>query len=622
MADIGTLVVKMAADSAQLRSELDKVKREVTRTGASIDSIGKGLRSVGGLVAGAFTVAAVAGFARSCVQAADSLKDMSEKLGVSATNLQSIQLAAQTSGGSIDGVNTALQKMSATLGDAVTGNKAAQKAFTQIGLNFRELAQLAPDEAFARIADKLAAVDNGYKFASNSQDIFGKGAKDIAGLLKQGSAAVDETTAQLERMGARLTDLDIDRIAMLKDEAAFAGTAFQNLGIKVISSATPAIGILLESFNNVISSFGGATQAGRYFGIALTAVFKMVEAVAQGVIAVVEGVRGAVTMLGSRALSVVGIFNDDAKALSQSWESAAMSAYANADRAGSAALKAGIDVFNAATIFDQEAARMEARAKAAAAATKSAMGGVGGEKTAAEIRMEGVDGKGLGLDFSSMLTDQQMREQIEQQHLDSLLQMNQDHLYQKQLAYSEFEMLRFQVAEAFGLATLDFEAIKNQSIIGLAGELFTTLGSENSRLFKIQQAFAIANAVINTAQGVTKALALPFPANLAAAAKVALAGAIQVAKIKATNPGGSGSVATSGLSGGAASAAQAQTAGNAQQAQEPQQRIAQVVINGNLFSGRETADWLIGQLQEAINDRDVVFINGNSRQAGAITGGT
>jgi hypothetical protein len=55
------------------------------------------------------------------------------------------------------------------------------------------------------------------------------------------------------------------------------------------------------------------------------------------------------------------------------------------------------------------------------------------------------------------------------------------------------------------------------------------------------------------------------------------------------------------------------------QQQQPS-RIAQVVVQGSVFSSRETADWLIGQLSEAINDRDVVFINGNSRQAGLIGG--
>jgi hypothetical protein len=186
---------------------------------------------------------------------------------------------------------------------------------------------------------------------------------------------------------------------------------------------------------------------------------------------------------------------------------------------------------------------------------------------------------------------------------------------------TDFQYLQSGIQSAFGLQQLDFEAIKNSSIIDLAGEMFSALGGAGTKFFKIQQGFAIANAIINTAQGITEALKLPFPLSLAAAAKVAVAGAIQIAKIKSTNVGGSGSVSKGGLSGGATSAtSRAAPDGNSQQAQEPQQRIAQVVIQGSVFSNRETADWLIGQLSEAINDRDVVFINGNSRQAGLIGG--
>ena len=245
------------------------------------------------------------------------------------------------------------------------------------------------------------------------------------------------------------------------------------------------------------------------------------------------------------------------------------------------------------------------------------------ELTAAERRERASDQQPAYL--QGILSNQEVIEMMHQQHSDRLIAIDMSTAAQRIKVHSDLEYFRMEVAEAFGLQMLDFEAIKNQSIISLAGELFTTLGAQNSKLFKIQQAFAIANAVINVAQGVTKAMSsLPFPANLAAAAKVAVAGAIQVAKIKATNPGGSASVATGGLgSSGAGNveAARGATQGNADQAQMQSQRVAQVVIQGNVFSARETADWLIGQLSEAINDRDVVFINGNSRQAGLIGGG-
>lgn len=46
----------------------------------------------------------------------------------------------------------------------------------------------------------------------------------------------------------------------------------------------------------------------------------------------------------------------------------------------------------------------------------------------------------------------------------------------------------------------------------------------------------------------------------------------------------------------------------------------QITINGNLFSSQETADWLLQQIEEAVSDRDVVLIHGNSRNARDLRG--
>lgn len=67
-------------------------------------------------------------------------------------------------------------------------------------------------------------------------------------------------------------------------------------------------------------------------------------------------------------------------------------------------------------------------------------------------------------------------------------------------------------------------------------EMIATLTeSGNKTLVRIGKAAAIARAIMNTAQGVTSALAeVPYPLNFAAAAAVGIAGAAQIAKISST----------------------------------------------------------------------------------------
>lgn len=654
MADIGTLVVKMAADSAQMRSELDRVKKDMGGVKDKAASVTASLKTIAGVAAAAFSIGAIAAFAARVNDAADSLNDLAGKLDVSASSLNTIQLAAQQSGGTVEGVTTAFQAMSNKIGEAVGGSKQASEAFARLGLNAQQLASMKPDEAFRAIAAATAGIDNQFQRAAASQDIFGKGARDIQGLLNEGTGAIDEARAALERHGAALSDLDIARIGVMNDELGAQSTIIQNLATKTLAGFAPAISVATGAFSDLLQSVTGATSAGRTMGIVFTGAIKTIQFVGASTFSTFETLRFIVLrVLGSivRGLEdMVGMFawvadklgldvaqrlyaaRDGIAGIANSMHRMGTAASESAVSSAAAAGRYASELFNAAGVYDAAAARMEASAATRMGGGMGAVSGGGGkggkpgerQLTPAEIRERDQLEREknfkreydlTALHFSSLQT-------LALDHAAILANIDMTSAAQRIQVASDFEYFRADIARAFGLQQLDFETIKNQSIIDLAGDLFTSLAGQNTKLFKVQQAFAVANAVINTAEGVTKALrSLPFPANLGAAAKVALAGAIQIAKIKSTAPGGSGNATTAGLSGGSTGSAPAlpQTAGNASQA-EQSPRIAQVVIQGSVFSSRETADWLVEQLSDAINNRDVVFINGNSRQAGLITG--
>ena len=652
MADIGTLVVKMAADSAQMRSELDRVKKDMGGVKDKAASVTASLKTIAGVAAAAFSIGAIAAFASRVNDAADSLNDLAGKLNVSASSLNMIQLAAQQSGGTVAGVTTAFQDMSKKIGEAVGGSKQAIEAFARLGLNAQQLASMKPDEAFRAIAAATAGMDNQFQRAAASQHIFGTAARDIQGLLNEGTGAIDEARAALERHGAALSDLDIARIGVMNDELGAQSTIIQNLATKTLAGFAPAISVATGAFSELLQSVVGTTNAGRIMGIVFTGAIKTIQFVGASTFSTFETLRFIVLrVLGSvvRGLEdMVGMFawvadklgldvaqrlyaaRDGIAGIADSMQRMGTAASESAASSAAAAGRYASDLFNAAGVYDAAAARMEASAAARMGGGMGAVSGGGGGKpgkrelTPAEIRDQEADKRDAkfkreydltALHFSNL-------QMLSFDHASALANIDSTSAAQRIQSLTDFEYFRSSISQAFGLQQLDFEAIKNQSIIDLAGGLFTALAGENTKLFKVQQAFAVANAVVNTAEGITKALrSLPFPANLGAAAKVALAGAIQIAKIKSTVPGGSGSATTSGLSGGSTGSTPAlpQTAGNAQQAEQAP-RIAQVVIQGSVFSSRETADWLVDQLKDAINNRDVVFINGNSRQAGLITG--
>jgi hypothetical protein len=73
----------------------------------------------------------------------------------------------------------------------------------------------------------------------------------------------------------------------------------------------------------------------------------------------------------------------------------------------------------------------------------------------------------------------------------------------------------------------------------ILGNMSQLMQSHSKKMFEVGKVAAIANAVVATAQGMAQALKdVPFPLNLAAAAAVGAAGAVQIQNIRSTSFGG------------------------------------------------------------------------------------
>lgn len=128
------------------------------------------------------------------------------------------------------------------------------------------------------------------------------------------------------------------------------------------------------------------------------------------------------------------------------------------------------------------------------------------------------------------------------------------------------------------------------SILGAFGQLTGALG----QLFNDNKAFAVATAVINTAEGITKALAQGGLLGFVGAAAVAASGAAQIASILSAQPGTSSapSVGGSAPAAGAGATAGPSTAVN-------------ITLSGNGSYSRDQVANLVGQIGELFADKGV-----------------
>lgn len=176
-----------------------------------------------------------------------------------------------------------------------------------------------------------------------------------------------------------------------------------------------------------------------------------------------------------------------------------------------------------------------------------------------------------------------------------------------------------------GQTQIDAETFKNQTIGSLMGNLVGTAIQQGGALGKHSKALAIAQTVWAGATAVIETFknAGGYPFGIAPAAIMAGTVAMQLANIKKTNVGSGGSGVSSSSGGGSVAAPSLPSsvpATTPTSTESDRKSASQIIIQGPILSGQQSADWLIDILRQA-TDADMVFMTGNSRQAMEIRGG-
>ncbi len=161
------------------------------------------------------------------------------------------------------------------------------------------------------------------------------------------------------------------------------------------------------------------------------------------------------------------------------------------------------------------------------------------------------------------------------------------------------ELGRLDQLLAMGVISWDtYHRAVNRATMGAASDALGSISQITGALagaFQDNKAIAAANIVVNTAQGITKALAEGGPFGFPIAAAIGVAGAAQLATVLSAQPGGATSAPTvNGSAGGGVAAA-------APAAAAPAGPSVYLQLHGSRFS-REDVEDLIKQINSAVGD--------------------
>jgi len=143
-----------AVATAKLALDASGMDRGLQSAGASVDKFAK---QAGTALVGAFAFDKIISGFSTAIEKGDQLQDLANRFGVSAVSIQEIGNAASLSGGSVEDVAGAMNKLSKNAGEAIGGNTAMAASFERIGLSVNDLKTMSPEALFMALSKTLAS---------------------------------------------------------------------------------------------------------------------------------------------------------------------------------------------------------------------------------------------------------------------------------------------------------------------------------------------------------------------------------------------------------------------------------------------------------------------------------
>ena len=195
------------------------------------------------------------GWSRKTLDLGRSLGTARETLGVSAEAIQIYRRAIEETNGSTASFDSSVLRLTRSIGEAGTGNKAYQESFDLIGLSYADLAKLSPEEALKAVTgainEQLSPADG----AAVKAELLGRGYAGMGGFANLTTAEIEELTASVADSavvmgGDAVTNVD-EYDAAMREMRDTIGKIAITVGTKLIPRITAVIKGTQEMFNVV-----------------------------------------------------------------------------------------------------------------------------------------------------------------------------------------------------------------------------------------------------------------------------------------------------------------------------------------------------------------------------------
>lgn len=287
----------------QLNGQLAKTEKQTSGLNEANEKLNDTLK---GLAVGiGATLTALSKFAVDTAETADDLKTLSSQTGLTTTEIQRLQYAANFIDVEFDTMSGAIARMEQNMNKARNGSNQMTEAFRRLHVrttdnngNFKDA-----NEIFYELIDALGNVKNETELDTLAMTIFGRSAKELKPLIEQGSQALRDYGDEAERHSLIMSEDEVNAAANFKDSLDRLNAALNRIK-QILGEALMPI---LEGIANFLTEVDLKTILiiGAVSGIIALA-YKLVTAISL-VTTVMAAQTGIQTVFNATSLKTLGV---------------------------------------------------------------------------------------------------------------------------------------------------------------------------------------------------------------------------------------------------------------------------------------------------------------------------
>lgn len=248
---VGELVIKIGADIASLRRDVDQAK-------GIVGNFAAGFRSAIGAAGAALAAAgigiglsSIASSIREVLEEADRLDELSQQIGVSVETLSELQYIAGRSGIALDELAGGFVRLNRAIVEAASDSEGrVAEAFGRLGVTVTDAAgNIRDTEAvFRDLAEAFQAMPAGAEEGAAALEVFGRSGANLIPLLNEGADGIDRLAARAHDLGLVIDGETAEAASVFNDALDDITASMDAIWTVAAAKLAPALAELAQGF--------------------------------------------------------------------------------------------------------------------------------------------------------------------------------------------------------------------------------------------------------------------------------------------------------------------------------------------------------------------------------------